>query len=36
MLECGAFDLQPDEAAHEMATVIEAVNTWRSDLSTLA
>lgn len=31
MLECGAFGLQPDEAAHEVATVIEAVNIWRSD-----
>lgn len=30
MSECGAFGLQPDEAAHQAATVIEVVNTWRS------
>jgi serine/threonine-protein kinase HipA len=30
MSECGAFGLQPDEAAHEVATVIGVVNTWRS------
>ncbi len=30
MSECVAFGLQPDEAAHEVATVIGVVNTWRS------
>jgi serine/threonine-protein kinase HipA len=30
MSECGAFGLQPREAAQEVATVIEVVNTWRS------
>jgi serine/threonine-protein kinase HipA len=30
MSECGAFGLQPEEAAQEVATVIEVVNTWRS------
>lgn len=29
MSECGAFGLQPEEAAQEVATVIGVVNTWR-------